>query len=192
MTSTSAQPCPGPPRCGYCIGDCNGDYGVNVDDLITLIDIALDQAPIDQCRIGDTDGSQTITIDEILAAVDYALHCGYCEGDACGNSYRASGEDCDDGGICVGGTNAGSRCFGETNCTGSGVCDGGPNIGRPCDSDDACACAACIHCKTFGGDGCAANCTSETDIPVTLEMGMVSGVDLEAGTSGIVVHSDVL
>ncbi len=80
----------------------------------------------------------------------------------------AAGEECDNGGICIGGTNAGTVCDAESDCQGEGVCTEGPKVGTACSSDANCPNAKCIHCKPFGGDGCAANCTNETDIPYKL------------------------
>src|SRR5437867_3509822 len=58
----------------------------------------------------------------------------------CGNAVVEGDEDCDDGGTCLGSINAGTGCSKEGDCP-----DG--------------------RCVPFGGDGCAANCTGETDVP---------------------------
>ncbi|MBI3783072.1 MAG: hypothetical protein HY270_06705 [Deltaproteobacteria bacterium] len=57
----------------------------------------------------------------------------------CCNNVVDAGEQCDDGGTCVGGGNGGNPCTDNSNCP-SG------------------------ECRAFGGDGCAANCTNETSI----------------------------
>jgi hypothetical protein len=62
---------PGPPAC---IGDCNGNGIVSVDELITLVNIALDLRPIADCPAGNRNGDITITIDELLEAVANALN----------------------------------------------------------------------------------------------------------------------
>lgn len=60
-----------------CAGDCNGDGQVTVDELLTLVNIALGSAAVTACDAGDTNHDGTIGIDEILAAVDNALNgCG--------------------------------------------------------------------------------------------------------------------
>jgi hypothetical protein len=64
--------------------------------------------------------------------------------------------------------------------------------GTACDADTACPGANCVHCKPFGGDGCAANCTLETDITFDLVPGQVDSNDIRPGTSGIVIHGDIL
>ena len=56
-----------------CTGDCNGDAAVTVDDLLTMVNVALDNTTVDHCSAGDANGDHAITIDEILTAVNYAL-----------------------------------------------------------------------------------------------------------------------
>jgi hypothetical protein len=56
-----------------CIGDCGGDGGVTVDELLKMVNIALGNAPVIDCLAGNANGDQEITIDEILTAVNNAL-----------------------------------------------------------------------------------------------------------------------
>lgn len=63
-------PTPSPPNCA---GDCDGDGEVTIDNLLVLVNIALDQAPLTSCSAGDLNGDRSITIDEIVAAVGAAL-----------------------------------------------------------------------------------------------------------------------
>jgi hypothetical protein len=56
-----------------CVGDCNVDDGVTVDELITLVNIALGNAAVSGCTSGDVNVDGQITIDEILRAVNAAL-----------------------------------------------------------------------------------------------------------------------
>ncbi|HVO22531.1 MAG TPA: hypothetical protein VMW56_02770 [Candidatus Margulisiibacteriota bacterium] len=91
----------------------------------------------------------------------------------CGNGITESNEDCDDGGFCIGGDNAGIKCNSEAQCQGQGVCTEGVKIGTACNGDADCPDAKCIHCKPCGGDGCAANCTFEQDIAYDLVPGAV-------------------
>jgi len=86
-----------------------------------------------------------------------------------------AGEDCDDGGTCVGGDNAGSHCTAESQCRGNGVCTDGVRIDTSCRVDVDCPGSVCVRCRTFGGDGCAANCTAETDIAFDLIPGVFEG-----------------
>jgi len=56
-----------------CMGDCDGSGDATVDDLITLVTIALGNRPLSACLVGDTDHSGDITVDEIIQAVRVAL-----------------------------------------------------------------------------------------------------------------------
>ena len=112
----------------------------------------------------------------------------------CGNGVVESGEDCDDGGTCIGGSNAGTHCTSEADCQGNGMCVGGAKDRTGCADDMACPGGLCIHCVPQGGDGCAANCTLETDVPFPLIPGVLDGGGLNviAGTSGVAITSDFI
>src|SRR5262249_62097045 len=56
-----------------CAGDCDTNGSVAIDDLVTLVSIALNAAPVSTCTVGDRDHDGEIRIDEILAAVREAL-----------------------------------------------------------------------------------------------------------------------
>jgi hypothetical protein len=57
-----------------CAGDCGGDGQVTIDELITMVNIALGSVPVSSCSVGDTSGDGDITIDEIIQAVNRALN----------------------------------------------------------------------------------------------------------------------
>ncbi len=157
-----------------CVGDCNEDGFVTVDEIVTMVNLALNGGN-DGCLAGDGNSDGQITVDEIITAVNFALTgCPPVDG-ACGDGTVQSGEECDDGGICIGDESAGTACTSDADCGegADGVCDAGINAFRGCDSDDACPGAKCIRCKTFGGDGCAANCTNESVIDLPLEPGQL-------------------
>lgn len=61
----------GPPSCA---GDCDGNTTVSVNELITMVNIALGAAPVSTCTAGDLDSSGTIEINEIITAVNNALN----------------------------------------------------------------------------------------------------------------------
>jgi hypothetical protein len=63
---------PGPPP--NCVGDCTGDGAVTVDELITLVNIALGNSAVSACAVGDANGDGAIRINEIIAAVNNALN----------------------------------------------------------------------------------------------------------------------
>lgn len=64
---------PVPPASGACGGDCGGDGEVTVDEVLTLVNIALGNVDIAGCTAGDVSGEGEITVDEIITAVQHAL-----------------------------------------------------------------------------------------------------------------------
>lgn len=56
-----------------CVGDCNGDSVVTVDEIVTGVRAALGEVGVTECPVIDRDGDGTVTIDEILLAVTHAL-----------------------------------------------------------------------------------------------------------------------
>jgi hypothetical protein len=56
-----------------CPGNCNDDGAVSVDELITVVRIALDLAPVTDCTAADGDGDGRISIGDIVRAVGSAL-----------------------------------------------------------------------------------------------------------------------
>ncbi len=56
-----------------CTGDCRGDGSVSIDELLTMVDVALGNLPVSACEAGDANGDGSVTVDEILAAVANAL-----------------------------------------------------------------------------------------------------------------------
>jgi hypothetical protein len=46
---------------------------VTVDEILTMVNIALGNEPLSDCGAGDGNGDHQITVDEILTAVNYAL-----------------------------------------------------------------------------------------------------------------------
>lgn len=57
-----------------CSGDCDGSGTVTVDELITMVNIALGNSPVSACAAGDANGDGQITITQIIAAVNNALN----------------------------------------------------------------------------------------------------------------------
>lgn len=47
---------------------------MTVDEILTMVNIALGDAPIHLCDSGDANGDGQITVDEILTAVNNALN----------------------------------------------------------------------------------------------------------------------
>ncbi len=60
-----------------CLGDCSGNNSVTVDEILTMVNIALGNGNISLCRAGDADGNSQIAINEVLTAVNRLLNgCG--------------------------------------------------------------------------------------------------------------------
>ena len=56
-----------------CVGDCNGNGVVSVDEITLMVNIAFGDADIEQCLAGDADGDGRIAINELLRAVNNLL-----------------------------------------------------------------------------------------------------------------------
>ena len=61
-----------------CVGDCNGDGEVTVNELLVLVNITLDTAALSSCAVGDQNDDGQITVNEIIGGVNNAL--GSCPG----------------------------------------------------------------------------------------------------------------
>ena len=178
-----------------CTGDCNGDNEVTVDEIITMVNIANGVSPLEVCPNADGNGDGEVSIDDIISAVNNANNgCPPPTGRECGNGTIKPPEECDDGGICIGGNTAGTACDADSDCGADqpGVCDGGFKLGSACRTDANCPGSTCVRCKTFGGDGCAANCTFETSLVFDMVPGVVEGLNIKPGTSGAKLYGDVI
>ena len=56
-----------------CLGDCDGDRSVGVDELVRVIAVGLGMAPVAQCPSADADADGQVSITEMIAAVGNAL-----------------------------------------------------------------------------------------------------------------------
>lgn len=56
-----------------CAGDCNGDGEVTIDELLLLVNIALETTAPSACVAGDSNHDGAVTIDEVLVGVNRAL-----------------------------------------------------------------------------------------------------------------------
>ena len=61
-------------KAAECAGDCVRDDVITVDEVLTVVNIALGSAPLSQCLSADTNSDGEITVDELLAVVDQALN----------------------------------------------------------------------------------------------------------------------
>src|SRR6185436_19443767 len=62
-----------PARVPACVGDCDANSRVTIDELVRGVNIVLGALPAVPCTAFDRDASQTVTIDELVAAVAAAL-----------------------------------------------------------------------------------------------------------------------
>jgi hypothetical protein len=73
--AATATPRPATPTpVAGCTGDCDGDGEVTVDNIIVMVNIALEAQPVSACTAGDANGDSQITVDEIVIAVNNALN----------------------------------------------------------------------------------------------------------------------
>jgi hypothetical protein len=56
-----------------CIGDCDGDGEVTVDEIVLGVNIALSSAALSTCPVFDANGDGEVTVEEIIVAVNNAL-----------------------------------------------------------------------------------------------------------------------
>lgn len=62
------------PGAAGCPGDCNGDGAVTVNEIVSVVNIALGLAPIADCRAVDTDGNGEASVDELVTMIHHALN----------------------------------------------------------------------------------------------------------------------
>ena len=61
------------PASAVCVGDCNGDGMVAINELITGVNIALGSSAVTACPSFDTNSDGAVAINELIAAVNAAL-----------------------------------------------------------------------------------------------------------------------
>jgi hypothetical protein len=57
-----------------CVGDCGRDGRMTVDEILTMVNVALGNTTLCACETGDANGDGQIAVDEILHAVSNALN----------------------------------------------------------------------------------------------------------------------
>jgi hypothetical protein len=74
-TPTSSTPTATPSGTpAACPGDCDGNGQVTVNELVLMVNISLDAAPVSACAAGDLNANGAITIDELVRAVNAAVN----------------------------------------------------------------------------------------------------------------------
>jgi len=56
------------------MGDCDHSLTVTINEVVIMVDIALETSDVSACTVGDQNRDGAISIDEILTAVNNALH----------------------------------------------------------------------------------------------------------------------
>ena len=74
VATPTATPVPSGTPPGRCIGDCDHNGTVTVDELITGVDIAIGAAPLTACPTFDCNGTGLVTVNCLVAAVSDALN----------------------------------------------------------------------------------------------------------------------
>lgn len=72
----AAAPTPTPTPPAGIAGDCDGDGGVTVAELVRAVGIALEALPLSECPSADRDGDGAVRIEELVAALAAALDAG--------------------------------------------------------------------------------------------------------------------
>ncbi len=73
MPTPTSTASPTPTVVSRCEGDCDGNGLVTIDELVTMVGVALELRSVTDCLAGDRDGNGLVTVDEIIAAVNRAL-----------------------------------------------------------------------------------------------------------------------
>lgn len=62
-----------PLRLAACIGDCNVDRDVTIDELMVGVNISLGESGVDSCVAFDADVSESVTVDEVITGMTMGL-----------------------------------------------------------------------------------------------------------------------
>jgi len=63
-----------PTPAAACVGDCEHDGAVTIDEIITGVNIALENLTVNACPAFDANRDGAVTINEIITAVNNALN----------------------------------------------------------------------------------------------------------------------
>jgi len=61
------------PDCVGCLGDCDADRNMTINELVRGVNIALGTAPLTDCPSFDRDPNERVTITELVQAANNAL-----------------------------------------------------------------------------------------------------------------------
>ncbi len=74
VVTPSPEVTPTTPPIGTCVGDCDGNNSVVVNEMIVGVNIALGTAPVSQCTAFDADDSDSIEVNELIGGVNALLN----------------------------------------------------------------------------------------------------------------------
>ena len=63
-----------PAAAAVCVGDCNANGTVTVDELVKAVNVSLGKTTLSACPAADRDGDGRVGIDELVTAVDRSLN----------------------------------------------------------------------------------------------------------------------
>jgi len=61
-------------RAQQCVGDCNGNGAITIDELVTGVNISLGTAPVANCPVFDANDNGVVAIDELITVVNNSLY----------------------------------------------------------------------------------------------------------------------
>jgi hypothetical protein len=169
--------CPGVTSAQVCVGDCNGNGEVMVDEIVACIGSALGVLPVEDCQACDADSDDFVQVDELVTSVALGLdvlRLSACTRQAC----------LDSGGL----DTLGSCCIGAgdfPNTCDVGVCGCAPESSEQvsvcecqpgnCFDGNRCVPLAARDCLESGGTLSSASCCLATgDFPDTCGVGACS------------------
>ncbi|MGH7787766.1 MAG: choice-of-anchor V domain-containing protein [Candidatus Binatia bacterium] len=71
--TAEASPTPTPTEAPACVGDCNANGRVSINEVILAVNIALGILPVEQCPAADRNGNGDVAIGELIVAVAASL-----------------------------------------------------------------------------------------------------------------------
>jgi len=61
------------PRVVFCPADCDADATVSVDELVSVVRIALGEQSSDTCRVADANGDRSVAVDDLVVGARHAM-----------------------------------------------------------------------------------------------------------------------
>lgn len=148
-----------------CVGDCNLDASVTIDEVLLGVSIVLGLRTLQDCAAMDPNNDDAVSIDELVRAVDFALHGCPPDEQVCG-----SAQDCPQSFPCLapGEFRGCGICHDfETDCTTDSAC-------KSLGSHYICAPVPETDCPCSFADVCQPGCRSRSDCRIGEECNSVT------------------